>query len=62
AKIVKMLELNISQRDLASNDKQVVRRAVMSAWLPVSTAVLGLVVEHLPSPIAAQKVRLTIQV
>jgi ribosome assembly protein 1 len=56
AKIVKLLELNVPPRDLASNDPQTVKRAVMGAWLPVSTAVLGLVVEHLPSPAAAQKV------
>ncbi len=56
AKIVKLLELNVPPRDLASNDPQIVKRAVMGAWLPVSTAVLGLVVEHLPSPVAAQKV------
>lgn len=58
AKIVKLLELNASPRDLASNDRLVTRRALMSAWLPVSTAVLGLVVEHLPSPLTAQEVHM----
>jgi len=55
-KIVTLLELNVPPRELASNDKQVIRRAIMGTWLPVSSAVLGLVVEHLPNPIEAQPV------
>lgn len=52
------LQLNVQAKDLGSSDYRVVIKAVMSAWLPVSTAVLGMVVEQLPSPKQAQRVRL----
>jgi hypothetical protein len=33
-------------------------QAIMSAWLPVSSAALSMVVEMLPSPVVAQRSRI----
>ncbi len=41
AKIINLLDLKVPSRDLASPDTSVVIRAIMSSWLPVSSAVLG---------------------
>lgn len=38
-------------------DARTVLRAVLRAWLPLSEAVLGMAVEHLPSPAAAAPLR-----
>lgn len=39
-------------------DPRAAVRAVLKAWLPLSEAVLGMAVAHLPSPVAAAPVRL----
>lgn len=57
-KIAKALNLNISNREMNHEDAQNVAQAFMSRWLPVSNAVLDTVVDHLPNPIAAQKIRI----
>ncbi|KAK3601070.1 hypothetical protein CHS0354_029297 [Potamilus streckersoni] len=50
-KIIKSLDLKISSRDSRHNDSRVQLQAIISQWLPVSSAVLSVVVEKLPSPL-----------
>ncbi|XP_060579204.1 elongation factor-like GTPase 1 [Ruditapes philippinarum] len=50
-KIVKSLDLKITARDSRHNDARIQLQALMGKWLPVSNAVLGKVVEKLPSPL-----------
>eukprot|EP01122_Echinamoeba_exundans_P014041 TRINITY_DN6280_c0_g1_i1.p1 TRINITY_DN6280_c0_g1~~TRINITY_DN6280_c0_g1_i1.p1 ORF type:complete len:1109 (+),score=316.15 TRINITY_DN6280_c0_g1_i1:288-3614(+) len=58
AKIAKALNLTITAREMGHEDAQTVAQAFMARWLPVSNAVLDMVVDHLPNPIDAQKVRI----
>jgi ribosome assembly protein 1 len=51
------LENKVNKRDMAGKDGKLKLQAVMRAWLPLSSAVLGMVVRALPSPIEAQKNR-----
>ena len=48
----------VSERALAHPDPKVALRSVMRAWIPLSEAILGIGVQHLPSPVAAAKLRL----
>eukprot|EP00004_Rigifila_ramosa_P026599 TRINITY_DN8369_c0_g1_i1.p1 TRINITY_DN8369_c0_g1~~TRINITY_DN8369_c0_g1_i1.p1 ORF type:complete len:1050 (-),score=290.48 TRINITY_DN8369_c0_g1_i1:58-2988(-) len=48
------LKLKISPRELKSKDAKMVVQALFQAWLPLSPACLGMVVQHIPSPKAAQ--------
>lgn len=57
-KITKSLSLTISPHVLRSRDPRAIMTTVFSAWLPLSTAVLVSVIEHLPAPPAAQASRL----
>ncbi|GAM29241.1 hypothetical protein SAMD00019534_124170 [Acytostelium subglobosum LB1] len=57
-KIVAMLGLKIHPRDLASKDSSVLLQALMQAWLPLSEAVLSMVVDCLPNPIDGQNRRM----
>ena len=57
-KITKSLSLTIPPHVLRSRDSRAVMTTVFSAWLPLSTAVLVSVIEHLPAPPAAQANRL----
>ena len=57
-KITKSLSLTIPPHVLRSRDSRVIMTTVFSAWLPLSTAVLVSVIEHLPAPPAAQASRL----
>ncbi|XP_046350555.2 elongation factor-like GTPase 1 [Haliotis rufescens] len=50
-KIVKSLKLKVLARDAKHNDPRVHLQAVTSQWLPVSSAVLAVVVDTLPSPL-----------
>ncbi|CAH1762973.1 9830_t:CDS:10 [Entrophospora sp. SA101] len=50
-KIVKSLNLKVLPRDMRSKDTRILLTSIFNQWLPLSKA-------HLPSPIAAQKVRL----
>eukprot|EP01120_Amphizonella_sp_Union-15-10_P011452 TRINITY_DN485_c0_g2_i1.p1 TRINITY_DN485_c0_g2~~TRINITY_DN485_c0_g2_i1.p1 ORF type:complete len:977 (-),score=196.50 TRINITY_DN485_c0_g2_i1:39-2969(-) len=56
-KIVKTLGLNLSPKELTSTDDDAVLTAIFSRWLPISSAVLDMVVEKLPDPRQAQKER-----
>lgn len=57
-KIVTALNLKLLPRDLRSKDTKVLLSAVFSQWLPLSTTVLLAVIEHLPSPDEAQRIRM----
>ena len=57
-KITKSLSLTIPPHVLRSRDPRAIMTAVFSAWLPLSTAALVSVIEHLPAPPAAQASRL----
>lgn len=57
-KIVKALQLKVNPRDLKSKDSKLVLSAIMSQWLPLSTTILLSVVDHIPSPVEAQRTKL----
>ena len=57
-KITKSLSLTIQPHVLRSRDSRAIMTSVFSAWLPLSTAVLVSVIEHLPPPSEAQASRL----
>ncbi|KAF9978404.1 Cytoplasmic GTPase/eEF2-like protein (ribosomal biogenesis) [Actinomortierella ambigua] len=57
-KVVKSLNLKVLPRDMRSKDSRFVLTTIFSQWLPLSTCVLLAVVEQLPSPPAAQNVRM----
>lgn len=50
-KIITSLGLKVSARDMKHNDPKVQIKAITTEWLPLSDAVLGAVVEKLPSPL-----------
>ena len=50
-KIVSTMNLKISARDMRHVDPKVHLFAVCGQWLPLASAVLGMVVEQLPSPL-----------
>ncbi|KAK3709916.1 hypothetical protein QZH41_020043, partial [Actinostola sp. cb2023] len=49
--IVKSLNLKISARDSRSTDSRVQLHAILGQWLPLSSVVLSMVVDKLPSPL-----------
>ncbi|KAF2835415.1 P-loop containing nucleoside triphosphate hydrolase protein [Patellaria atrata CBS 101060] len=57
-KIIKSLSLNVPAHVLRSRDPRVLLTTVFASWLPLSTALLVSVIEHLPSPPAAQAARM----
>ena len=57
-KITKSLSVTIQPHVLRSRDSRAIMTSVFSAWLPLSTAVLVSVIEHLPPPSEAQASRL----
>lgn len=57
-KIAKALNLSLTQREMTHEDPQTVAQAFLGRWLPVSNAVLDMVVDLLPNPIDAQGVRI----
>ena len=50
-RIVSTMNLKISPRDMRHVDPKVRLFAVCSQWLPLASAVLGMVVDQLPSPL-----------
>ncbi|XP_055995192.1 elongation factor-like GTPase 1 isoform X2 [Ostrea edulis] len=56
-KIITSLGLKILPRDMRHSDSRVQLQAVCSQWLPVSDAVLRVVVSKLPSPLAMSEER-----
>ena len=57
-KIVNALNVRVSPRDLKSKDSRNLLTLVMQQWLPLSIATFQAVVDVIPSPSAAQAVRL----
>ena len=57
-KITKSLSITIPQHVLRSRDPRALLTTLFASWLPLSTAVLVSVIEHLPSPPEAQAARL----
>jgi elongation factor 2 len=55
-KMLKVLEVELSQEDRALSGKQLLK-ATMSKWLPAADCLLEMMVLHLPSPRQAQKYR-----
>lgn len=49
--IAQSLNLKISARDSRSNDPKVQLQAILGKWLPLSSVVLNMVVDKLPSPL-----------
>lgn len=57
-KITKSLNITIPPHVKRSRDPKALLSAVFSSWLPLSTALLVSVIEHLPSPQVAQEARM----
>lgn len=57
-KIIEKLGAKISPRDLRSKDLKNLLNQIMSQWIPLSHAVLGTVIDNLPSPVEAQLERI----
>ncbi|KAK7516443.1 P-loop containing nucleoside triphosphate hydrolase protein [Phyllosticta citriasiana] len=57
-KITKGLGINLPPHVLRAHDPRALLTAIFAAWLPLSTAVLVSVIEHLPSPPVAQAARM----
>ncbi|CAN6442053.1 unnamed protein product [Victoria cruziana] len=58
-KVIKSFNLSIPPRELQNKDRKSVLQAIMSRWLPLSDAVLEMVVNCMPDPIAAQSIRIS---
>lgn len=56
--IIEKLGAKIGPRDLRSKDLKQLLNLVMSQWIPVSHALLGMVIEYLPAPGEAQQARM----
>lgn len=56
-KITKALSINLPGHILRSRDPRALLTALFSSWIPLSTAVLVSVVEHMPSPRESQSNR-----
>ncbi|KAJ2890239.1 Cytoplasmic GTPase/eEF2-like protein (ribosomal biogenesis), partial [Coemansia aciculifera] len=57
-KVISALELKVLPRDRRSKDHRVLLTAIMQGWLPLAQACMVAIVEQLPSPAAAQPLRL----
>ena len=57
-KILKSLSITLPAHILRSRDPRAILTSLFGAWLPLSTAMLVSVVEYLPSPPAAQAIRM----
>ncbi|KAF7833788.1 elongation factor-like GTPase 1 [Senna tora] len=58
-KVIKSFNLSVPPRELQNKDPKVVLQAVMSRWLPLSHAILSMVVNCMPDPISAQSFRIS---
>lgn len=58
-KVIKSFNLSVPARELQNKDAKAVLQAVMSRWLPMSDAILSMVVKHVPDPISAQSFRIS---
>ena len=53
-KIVSGLQLKVPAKDLRTHDVHALLSSVLSRWLPLAAAVLGMAADRLPSPLEAQ--------
>nr|XP_023886403.1 elongation factor-like GTPase 1 [Quercus suber] len=58
-KVIKSFNLSVPARELQNKDPKIVLQSVMSRWLPLSEAILSMVVKCMPDPIAAQSFRVS---
>ncbi|KAL4611467.1 hypothetical protein ACB092_08G125700 [Castanea dentata] len=58
-KVIKSFNLSVPARELQNKDPKVVLQSVMSRWLPLSEAILSMVVKCMPDPIVAQSFRVS---
>ena len=58
-KVIKSFNLSVPARELQNKDPKAVLQSVMSRWLPLSEAILSMVVKCMPDPIAAQSFRVS---
>ena len=58
-KVIKSFNLNVPARELQHKDPKVVLQAVLSRWLPLSDAILSMVVNCIPDPMRAQSFRIS---
>ncbi|KVI05112.1 elongation factor-like GTPase 1 [Cynara cardunculus var. scolymus] len=58
-KLIKSFNLSVPNRELQNKDPKSVLQSVMSRWLPLSDAILSMVVKHIPDPISAQSFRVS---
>lgn len=58
-KVIKSFNLNVPARELQHKDPKVVLQAVLSRWLPLSDAILSMVVKSIPDPMRAQSFRIS---
>lgn len=58
-KVIRSFNLQVPARELMNKDAKVVLQSVMSRWLPLSDAILSMVVKCLPDPVAAQGSRIS---
>ncbi|KAJ2162592.1 Cytoplasmic GTPase/eEF2-like protein (ribosomal biogenesis) [Coemansia sp. RSA 552] len=57
-KVIAALKVKVLPRDRRSKDRRVLLTAIMEGWLPLAQACMVSIVDELPSPVAAQKLRL----
>ncbi|EPS72321.1 hypothetical protein M569_02432 [Genlisea aurea] len=58
-KLIKSFNLSIPPRELQHRDPKAVLQAVLSRWLPLSDAVLSMVIKCMPDPVSAQPLRIS---
>nr|GEV50737.1 elongation factor-like GTPase 1 [Tanacetum cinerariifolium] len=58
-KLIKSFNLSVPPRELQNQDPKFVLQSVMSRWLPLSDAILSMVVKHMPDPVTAQPFRIS---
>ncbi|XP_053733471.1 elongation factor-like GTPase 1 [Synchiropus splendidus] len=56
-KVVESLKVKVTARDLRHSDPKILLFAICSQWLPVSSAVLSMVCDKLPSPLEMSEER-----
>lgn len=58
-KIIDRLGAKVGPRDMRSKDYKGLLNVIMSQWIPISHAVLGMVIDYLPSPVQIQEDKMT---
>ncbi|XP_021865498.1 uncharacterized protein [Spinacia oleracea] len=58
-KVMKRFGLQVPDREKNNKDPKIVLQAILSRWLPLSKAILSMVVRCMPDPVAAQSYRVS---